>query len=769
MPHLSRLFFLSSSTPPPPHTHNKKQVTASSTTLLDPSPSLLDPETFAFSRAFDFERVIGRSELSEVWLAKHRGSGRRFAVKRSAAAPAPALALAPASAGAGAAGSGSGSMNSRKTAREVSVVARVPPHPNLVGVLRSWREGGAGSFIQMDYCRGGSLAEAIRRAARRSRRMQRRRRSGSGGEGARAQASPPPAAAVAVPAALPEAAVWRVAAHAAAALEALHAARVIHMDVKPENIYLDWEEKEKEENEGGERGGGDDKGVPAVVLRLGDFGLSIPAGGADQSGAGAPWEEGDGRYVAPELLSSAFSSSPFSSPRPTPAADVFSLGATLFECATGRPPPRGGDALPRSEAAAAVVAALGARREAAGPAAASSSLSPSPLPPSAALLADVIASAMLPDPRARPSAALLARVAAATEEGDGGRPRRGEADAALAAGLFLALGRPREPLPAGAGAGGRGPPPAGPLLPGSSAPTFSLLRCGDARRIRGYTLDGSASLSLSGADEEGEENAAGDAANGEGDFGDGDGDDDDDEEDSDALFFSRPPSAPRAGHSRRRTPRSAPSSPGREERKKKPPSSLVPRPPPPPTTTKSAATTTRTAAEAPAAARRPLAPISLDPLVEAMSIGGGEDGKPRHTTDHDLERALSSMSIDGLGNWTESAPLLPSPGSPTRSCSPWPAASARGSLPPAAAAARAPPPRARPRREAPSFSAAPSPRRFGFGLPAPPAPAPAPPPEVSFDDEQGQQLQQQQDLSVEGLGDTVRQLSMSMSLLSGRD
>ena len=42
--------------------------------------------------------------------------------------------------------------------------------------------------------------------------------------------------------------VWRVAAHAAAALEALHAARVIHMDVKPENIYLDWEEKEKEES-----------------------------------------------------------------------------------------------------------------------------------------------------------------------------------------------------------------------------------------------------------------------------------------------------------------------------------------------------------------------------------------------------------------------------------------------------------------------------------------------------------------------------------------
>ena len=39
------------------------------------------------------------------------------------------------------------------------------------------------------------------------------------------------------------------------------------------------------------------------------------------------WEEGDGKYVAPELLNGRI--------EPTPAADVYSLGATLYECATG--------------------------------------------------------------------------------------------------------------------------------------------------------------------------------------------------------------------------------------------------------------------------------------------------------------------------------------------------------------------------------------------------------------------------------------------------
>ena len=42
------------------------------------------------------------------------------------------------------------------------------------------------------------------------------------------------------------------------------------------------------------------------------------------------WEEGDGNYLAPELLTDS---------DPTPAADVFSLGATLYQCMTGMQDP----------------------------------------------------------------------------------------------------------------------------------------------------------------------------------------------------------------------------------------------------------------------------------------------------------------------------------------------------------------------------------------------------------------------------------------------
>ncbi len=49
--------------------------------------------------------------------------------------------------------------------------------------------------------------------------------------------------------------------------------------------------------------------------------------GAECVHATQDWEEGDGKYVAPELLNGHV--------EPTPAADIYSLGATLYECATG--------------------------------------------------------------------------------------------------------------------------------------------------------------------------------------------------------------------------------------------------------------------------------------------------------------------------------------------------------------------------------------------------------------------------------------------------
>ncbi len=104
---------------------------------------------------------------------------------------------------------------------------------------------------------------------------------------------------------LPESDVWRLARELAEGLRHCHAHGVTHLDVKPANIFLD----------------------ASATAKLGDFGLAILAG------RGWASEEGDGAYVPPELLAETS--------QPTPAADIFSLGATLFEAAAGVPPARG--------------------------------------------------------------------------------------------------------------------------------------------------------------------------------------------------------------------------------------------------------------------------------------------------------------------------------------------------------------------------------------------------------------------------------------------
>jgi len=101
--------------------------------------------------------------------------------------------------------------------------------------------------------------------------------------------------------------LWKVALNIAQGLDFLHMHNTLHLDIKPENLYCDQ--------------GVDGPGQ----WKIGDFGLAVAKESKD-------WEEGDGDYVAPELLRSGCD--------PSPAADVFSLGAALYECATGHKLPR---------------------------------------------------------------------------------------------------------------------------------------------------------------------------------------------------------------------------------------------------------------------------------------------------------------------------------------------------------------------------------------------------------------------------------------------
>ncbi|MCO5172325.1 MAG: protein kinase [Planctomycetes bacterium] len=102
--------------------------------------------------------------------------------------------------------------------------------------------------------------------------------------------------------ALPEDRALDIAAQVARGLEALHARRIVHRDVKPENVLVD---------EGGR-------------VRLCDFGLSKPQDDAALTHEGEIL--GTAVFIAPELLRGE---------APSPLSDVYALGVTLFEMLTG--------------------------------------------------------------------------------------------------------------------------------------------------------------------------------------------------------------------------------------------------------------------------------------------------------------------------------------------------------------------------------------------------------------------------------------------------
>jgi hypothetical protein len=115
---------------------------------------------------------------------------------------------------------------------------------------------------------------------------------------------PPLAAVVARHGALPEAAVWRLAAGLAEALRAVHAAGLIHRDLKPANVLL-----------------ADDG--PHVI----DFGISRPVHGTQLTSAGMVI--GTPGYMSPEQAKTGPAG---------PPSDIFSLGCVLAYAVTGNPP-----------------------------------------------------------------------------------------------------------------------------------------------------------------------------------------------------------------------------------------------------------------------------------------------------------------------------------------------------------------------------------------------------------------------------------------------
>ena len=109
--------------------------------------------------------------------------------------------------------------------------------------------------------------------------------------------------------------LWRWLADAVEGLHFLHSNGVLHLDIKPDNLFLT--------NDDGVKVG--DLGTSARLTSAGDDDTKEGATAAS-GGALEEVEEGDAVYLAPELLD------PSVGPV-TAAADVFSLGLTMFELA----------------------------------------------------------------------------------------------------------------------------------------------------------------------------------------------------------------------------------------------------------------------------------------------------------------------------------------------------------------------------------------------------------------------------------------------------
>ena len=201
---------------------------------------------------YRLDEHIGNGGMAEVWRATDSRTGETVAVKRLH----PRLAHDPTS--------------RARFAREVEA-ARAVDHPSAVRVLDAG-DGDDGGWLAMDYLAGGSLSDRLR-------------------------AGPMPSPAVAA-----------IGADIAGALAAVHAAGLVHRDVKPSNILLD------------EDGG----------ARIGDFGI---ARGDAIDGLEDVTATGDVvgtlRFLPPEVLAGGPAAA---------SSDVWALGAVMYEALTGRPP-----------------------------------------------------------------------------------------------------------------------------------------------------------------------------------------------------------------------------------------------------------------------------------------------------------------------------------------------------------------------------------------------------------------------------------------------
>ncbi|XP_022238846.1 membrane-associated tyrosine- and threonine-specific cdc2-inhibitory kinase-like isoform X2 [Limulus polyphemus] len=252
-----------------------------------------------FDQCFQVESKLGAGSFGEVFKVRSKEDGRRYAVKKSRQRF-------------------RGESDRQRKLEEVKKHEQLPKHSNCIRFVKAWEEK-QHLYIQTELCET-SLSNYAEQNHE-----------------------------------IPESVVWNYLVDLLLAVKHLHDHNLIHLDIKPANIFISKD----------------------GVCKLGDFGLVLDLNKGDISEA----IEGDPMYLAPELLEGKF----------TKAADIFSLGITILELASDLDLPRGGDG-------------WHLLREGRIPLEFLTELSPE--------LKQIIQLMMLPDHRERPSAAELLNLSA---------------------------------------------------------------------------------------------------------------------------------------------------------------------------------------------------------------------------------------------------------------------------------------------------------------------------------------------------------------------
>eukprot|EP01113_Clastostelium_recurvatum_P050298 TRINITY_DN9489_c0_g1_i2.p1 TRINITY_DN9489_c0_g1~~TRINITY_DN9489_c0_g1_i2.p1 ORF type:complete len:612 (-),score=46.17 TRINITY_DN9489_c0_g1_i2:10-1845(-) len=213
-----------------------------------------EPHLSHFERRFRHLGEIGSGGFGHVLKAQSVVDGLIYAIKRSRH-------------------QFRGLYDRERSLDEVRYASQLPQHPHIIHYIDAWEEGGF-LFIQTELCELGTLKDFLERLS----------------------------------APVVEDQIWAFLADMVLGITHMHKHNLMHLDIKPANVFLTSEGH----------------------LKIGDFGLVQQRGGYDHD------VEGDCRYMAPELLLEDKTSVSF-------PADIFCVGATAFEMAANVEMPSNGE------------------------------------------------------------------------------------------------------------------------------------------------------------------------------------------------------------------------------------------------------------------------------------------------------------------------------------------------------------------------------------------------------------------------------------------